>query len=190
MKKSNLAVVAVGALGLATGAYGDGSITVDVTGIGSWGSQGDPLNTVLIFDTNRPNARLASVEWFDISIIDPSPGADVSWLSDVVIYFGSSSNSRLDDLNDNGDDLGLPDNDNGGAPFGVPDGMKAIAGNLDADGLLYLEFAERLGFDESPGAFDNFWNTGSLIITWDIPTPGALALLGIAGLASVRRRRR
>ena len=90
MKKGNLAVVAVGALGLATGAYGEGSILVDVTGIGSWGSQGDPLNTVLILETNRPGARLASVEWFDISVIDPSPGQDVSWLSDVAIYFGAS----------------------------------------------------------------------------------------------------
>lgn len=56
---------------------------------------------------------------------------------------------------------------------------------VDADGLLRLEFWET--FVDNPGSADAILN-GTLTVQY-IPTPGALAVLGLGGLVATRRRR-
>ena len=56
-----------------------------------------------------------------------------------------------------------------------------------ADGVLVIEFLET--FDNAPGADDAVWKSGTLFIQV-IPAPGAMALLGLAGLFGAPRRRR
>jgi len=56
---------------------------------------------------------------------------------------------------------------------------------VDANGLLRLEFFE--SFDDVTGAADAILN-GTLTVQY-IPTPGALAVLGLGGLVATRRRR-
>jgi hypothetical protein len=65
----------------------------------------------------------------------------------------------------------------------------AIPDVVIGSGVLRLEFFET--FEDFPGADDGAWLEGSTI-TLDfaaVPAPGAIALLGLGGLASIRRRR-
>jgi hypothetical protein len=65
----------------------------------------------------------------------------------------------------------------------------AIPDVVIGSGVLRLEFFET--FDDFAGDTDGFWLEGSTI-TLDyaiVPAPGAIALLGLGGLASIRRRR-
>ena len=61
---------------------------------------------------------------------------------------------------------------------------------LDADGVLRIELFESFDDDFGTGAIDAIYGNGSQVqVQYVIPAPGALALLGVAGLAGARRRR-
>ncbi len=67
----------------------------------------------------------------------------------------------------------------------------AIANVVFANGILRLEFGET--FDDFPGAADGIFDVGSFLrigtLEAEVPAPGAAAVLGLAGLAGLRRRR-
>ena len=57
---------------------------------------------------------------------------------------------------------------------------------VGANGILRVEFNE--SYDDVAGAADADWLGGFITFYYDVPAPGALALLGLAGLARRRRR--
>ena len=183
----NIAAMGItAALGLAGTAVAGNVVNVDLAGLGSWGAEGDPGNDVILVDLGA-GATVDSVEWTGISVFDPTPGLDASWLSDVAIGFGSTSAANLVRINDDGAELGLPNDDGGGSAIGALDGFKALGFSVDGDGLLRIELYERNGFDEDSG-YDNIYESGNLAISY-IPAPGAFALVGLAGLVGSRRRK-
>ncbi|MCH2145218.1 MAG: hypothetical protein MK082_08740 [Phycisphaerales bacterium] len=55
----------------------------------------------------------------------------------------------------------------------------------DGNELNFFTFTADIGYNEGPGSEVSF---GSGSYTWDIPAPGALALLGLGGIVARRRR--
>jgi len=112
---------------------------------------------------------------------------DPSWLSEQSVSFANAGDAPGLFLTPSGDAFsGTLSYSSGGivdlGDAGIPDVV--ISG-----GVLRLEFFET--FDDFADATDGFWLEGSTI-TLDmtlVPAPGALALLGLGGLASIRRRR-
>jgi len=162
-------------------------ITVNfVSDIESWDLLGDLDNAVFALDVGGgQQATMHGIGW---DTTQRALGA--SWLSEMGAYFddniapdgtglfltpgfadsfpgtGSYSSGGIVDLSDNG-----------------------IADIVLANGVLRLEFFE--SFDDVSGAVDGLWLEGSSF-TLDmtiIPAPSALALLGLGGLVTSRRRR-
>ena len=75
--------------------------------------------------------------------------------------------------------------------YGIGAANLAAAGSdfiIGADGILTMEFWE--SYNDHVGAADAKYTGGSVTIEYnEIPAPGALALLGLAGIAGTRRRR-
>lgn len=163
---------------------GNTIVTIEFTSaIDSWDLVSDPNNVVFALDMGGP-ATMHGIGW-DVSIATEGG----SWLSEARMYFddniapdlsglflapgvadgfsgtGSYSSGGIVDLSDNGiPDIVLP------------------------NGFLRLEFYE--SFDDVADAIDGHYLAGSTL-TLDmtiVPAPGALALLGLGGLA-IRRRR-
>lgn len=161
-------------------------LVVDVTGVQSFGLQGNPGNTVFTYNVGA-GATVTSIG-FDINLTAISP----SWLSEIGVAFTDSAGNGVM-LNPGGDDefqgtasyTGYFDLSDYGLVFQV-----------GADGILRLEFFE--SFNDYTGA-DGFWNFGSLTFgitpqaVVGVPEPGTGILLGM-GLAAigyaVRRRTR
>lgn len=168
---------------------GQGNVLVTIeflSDIATWDLVGDPDNLVFDIDLGSGGtpATMHGIGW-DVSVA--TVGA--SWLSEARMYFddniapdlsglfltpgiadgfpgtGSYSSGGIVDLSDNGiPDIVLP------------------------NGHLRLEFHE--SFDDVADAIDGYFLAGSTL-TLDmtmVPAPGALALLGLGGLA-IRRRR-
>ncbi|MCL4220469.1 MAG: hypothetical protein KJZ65_03775 [Phycisphaerales bacterium] len=162
----------------------DGNAIVTITflsDIDSVDLELDPDNVVFVFDMGGP-ATIHGIGW-DVTIT----ALGSSWLTEAYVNFGalggtpglylhpgagfsnpgtgSYSSGGIIDLTDNG----------------IPD-------VVIANGMMRLEFFE--SFDDVSNARDGFWHAGS-VLTLDmtiVPAPGALALLGLGGLA-IRRRR-
>ncbi len=147
---------------------------------------GDPNNMVIAFDlaaamgqASGTAVTMTGIGW-DVNL--ETVGG--SWLSEAIVYFDdniapdalglfltpSATAAPGIEFNSSGGIVDLTDN--------------GIADIVLPDGILRMEFHE--SFDDAPGA-DAFW-TGTLTIA-AVPTPGALSLLGLGGLAAMRRRR-
>lgn len=152
-------------------------LVVDVTGIESWDGFGDPDNTVLNFNL-APNAHVIGVSW-DVEIEAFSP----SWLSEMRVDFTDSGVSTgVSFAAGAGDNFPGVGNYAGSANL-VDLGLDF---NVGADGVLRFEFWE--SFNDFDNAVDGVWNSGNITVEW-VPAPGSLALLGLGGLAAIRRRR-
>ena len=58
---------------------------------------------------------------------------------------------------------------------------------VEAAGAIgFFEFDAEIGYNNGPGSGETFFGADNY--TWDVPAPGALALLGIGGLVARRRR--
>lgn len=163
---------------------GNTIVTIEFTSdVATWDLVGDSSNVVWALDMGGP-ATMHGIGW-DMTV--QTVGG--SWLSEARMYFddniapdlsglfltpgiadgfsgtGSYSSAGILDLSDNGiPDIVLP------------------------NGFLRLEFHE--SFDDVADAIDGYFLAGSTL-TLDmtiVPAPGALALLGLGGLA-IRRRR-
>lgn len=162
----------------------DGNAIVTITflsDVGSWDLEGDPDNVVFVFDMGGP-ATIHGIGW-DVTIT----ALGSSWRSEAYVNFGPlggtpglylrpgvADSSPGTGTYSSGGIIDLTDN-------GIPD-------VVIANGLMRLEFFE--SFDDVANAMDGFWHAGS-VLTLDmtiVPAPGALALLGLGGLA-IRRRR-
>lgn len=168
-----------------TGPTGDvrtGLITgVNVAGIPSFDAVGTPGNVVLNINLG-PNATVNGIGW---DVVIEALGS--SWLSEVSVSFGDSAGNDFVFLR-----VGAGSNFPAGpTPFASGGIIKlADVGLPDivlADGILQLEFFE--SFDDVAGAADGNWLGGQLFIQY-VPTPGAVSLMGLAGVGLISRRRR
>ena len=170
-------------------AYGVGDqVTIDISGIESWDTAGDPSNTTLNFDVASalglaPGTAVTvnGVGW-DVTIA--TVGA--SWQSEAAIGLGDLAGDN-DVVIRPGIDSGEP----GTGTFTSDGTLKfADAGIPDlelVDGVIGLEFFET--FDDVGDAVDANFLSGSTLTIQVVPAPGAFALLGLAGIAARRRRR-
>jgi hypothetical protein len=116
-----------------------------------------------------------------------------SWLSEMVVQFGSTSTPFQLSLTPGiGDDFpGTESYSSGGVVDIVGLGLNFA---VDTDGVLRLEFFE--DFDDFPGDWDGEWLSGALTIqvssrNGTVPEPATYALMALAVIAGgVARRRR
>ncbi|MBL8875677.1 MAG: PEP-CTERM sorting domain-containing protein [Phycisphaerae bacterium] len=175
-------LAAFAGMAVAAAAANAAVFNVTLNNVDSNDPYGSPLNVVEIVNTAMANGHVVSIGW-DVTIYADSP----SWLSELAVAFENSSQSNGVFLNPGfGDDFsGTSSYTSGGLLDLIGLGLDF---NLDADGLLRLEFFE--DFDDFPNDWDGIWISGTLSIeVLDVPAPSAFAMLGLAGLAATRRRR-
>lgn len=169
-------------------------VAFPVAGIQSLDAFGTPGNTVVAFDlaaaaglASGTPVTMTGVGW-DVTLT-AAGATGQSWLSELRVYF--DDNIAPDGLGlflRPGAGTNLP----GTASFasgGILDLSDAGLANIPMpDGVARLDFHE--SFDDVAGAVDGTWDAGFLFIAIaEVPTPGAAALMGLAGLAGLRRRR-
>jgi len=165
--KKTIALAAVAAL--AGTAVAGNSITIDVSGVNSWGFQGDPQNEFIDVFVGA-GASITNIAW-DVNLTT----LGISWADENTMTFNGaeSVNVAL------GDAFTVSN-----ANYAGSQGSGLV---LDASGMLSIEVHEVV-FDDNPGDIDSFFNSGTVTISY-VPAPGALAVLGMGGLVAGRRRR-
>lgn len=158
--------------------------TIDISGLESWGLDGDPDNELGIFFPGALDPDLGFIILeirYDITI--QTLGS--SLLSDVTIRFGNSDGT----FDGNWPDTFVP-----GAGFDFS-GAQRFTGSfqtdlhLNADGQFHVQLFEL--FDDNPSAADAVLLPGSVMSFGRfIPAPGAVSLLALGALPLAKRRRR
>lgn len=157
---------------------------VDISGLESWGLDGDLQNQVGVFFPGPLDSELGYIILrIDYDITIQTFGN--SWFSDLTVRFGNSDGT----FHGSWPDTFVP---GAGANFG---GIQRFTGSfetdihLNEDGEFHIELFET--FDDNPGALDAFLMPGSTFTFHRfIPAPGTASTLALAGLAMTRRRRR
>lgn len=165
--KKTIALAAVAAL---AGTAVAQSITIDVSGVNSWGFSGDAQNEFIDVFLGA-GASITSIAW-DVNLTTVAP----SWLDENTMTFNGAQS-----INVAAGDAFTGTNVNYAGSTG-----SAIV--LDGTGMLSIEVHE-VGFDDIVGGVDSFYEQGSSITINYVPAPGALAVLGMGGLVAGRRRR-
>lgn len=170
---------------------GNAQISIQfLSNVATWDLVSDPDNVVFDLDISGAfgvagaQATMHGIGW-DVTI--QSLGA--SWLSEARMYFDDNIAPDLSGLflaPGVADSFPGTNSYNSGGIVDLSD--NAIPDIVLPNGHLRLEFYE--SFDDVANGIDGFYLAGSTI-TLDmtlVPAPGALALLGLGGLA-IRRRR-
>jgi uncharacterized protein (TIGR03382 family) len=157
------------------------TVSIDLAGIQNWDAAGSSFNETLSVLIGA-NATVTGIGWDNV-VIEALGG---SWISEARILFADSPIGL-------GLAPGVADAFPGtGGPYssgGILDLASADPSfpfQVGANGLLNIEFTE--SFDDVPGAVDSIYLSGTLTVQY-VPTPGALAVLGLGGLVATRRRR-
>lgn len=153
--------------------------TFDISGVTSFGFQGDPGNTTLTWDlgTGGP-VEITSLDW-DVTITT----FDISWLDEASFELSTSGGTS-----------GVISPGTGDAFAGTGSYAGSLGTSLlDDDGIVEIEFFE-VGFDDVAGGDDAIYDAGSSItVGFDggpaIPEPTSVAVLAVTALGLVRRRR-
>lgn len=154
----------------------------DVSGIYSVDPEGDPLNEVRVIML-FPSAKVVGIGW-DVTLYADPP----SWLSEMVVSFGSSAGIPSLYLTP-----GVGNNFAGTRSYSSGGVVDLVALGLDfqigADGKLRMEFFE--SFDDYANDWDGIWQSGALTIA-AIPEPSTYGLmaLGMLAVGAAARRRR
>lgn len=176
MNKSISLLAATAASSLA---YGD-VIDIDLTGVYSNDGLGSAINDVFSFDLG--DIVITGIGWDNV-VGDGSPSG-FSWGNEMTMDVNGAFQ------------ISFFPGEGSGSAGGVwgpasSDGIISLADALGADvalngDALRLEFYE--GYDDLGGATDAVYQSGTVTIEYSVvPAPGALALLGLAGMG--RRRR-
>ena len=165
-------------------------LNIDVTGVQSFDGLSSPSNTVLEIDlasalglASGSQVTMTSVGW-DVTIST----FGLSWISEAQLYFDDNIAPDLSGLFLT---PGIGVNNPGTQAFSSG-GMIDLSDNtipniVLANGILRIEFFE--GFDDELGVADAEWSGTLSVGVTEVPAPGAAAVLGLAGLAGMRRRR-
>lgn len=157
---------------------------------------GDAMNATAVIDLNAivggisgTQVTIFGIGW-DVTLSAIGP----SWLSEPTVLFDDFDDLPAGDPNSIFLSPGAGDDFPGGATNyssgGIIDLTTVPLGNIVLNnGNLFLEFFE--GFDDFANAQDGTWLAGSTLFlnTDAVPAPGAVAVLGLGGLALARRRR-
>jgi uncharacterized protein (TIGR03382 family) len=174
------------------GTFRDGTVyDFDVAGIQSVDSLGSAGNTVVEFDlaaalgfASGTPLTMNGIAW-DVTITAGLDSGAASWLSEMTIYFDDNVAPDLSGLFLT---VGVGNDFPGEASFSDP-GIKLLDVGIPdivlPNGVLRMEFFE--SFDDEAGV-EGLWKSGTLSIQV-VPAPGAAAVLGLGGLAMIRRRR-
>lgn len=157
--------------------------TIDISGLQSWNTDGDPLNETGIFYPGPLDPELGYIIlYIEYDITIQTIGE--SWLSEVNLRYGNSDGT----FHGSWPDVLTPGI---GADYS---GTQRFTGSfltdihLNIDGEFHVELFE--SFDDDPFAADAILLPGStLTFGRFIPTPSGITLLGIAVLAACRRNR-
>ena len=182
--KKNIVLV-TGAAFAVTGVALAGQQTVDLTGITSYDSPGEALNDLINIQVGA-GSEVVGVSWDNVvgdGLGGPSWGNEMTMgildetTSQVALsFFPAEADATAG---------GVWGPASGGSATNLTDnGISFVSVNGDVN----LEFYE--AYDDATGAADAVYNSGTVTIYWnEVPAPGALALLGLAGIAGTRRRR-
>tara|TARA_R110002072_G_scaffold42064_13_gene118243 strand:+ start:26546 stop:27127 length:582 start_codon:yes stop_codon:yes gene_type:complete len=183
--KMNMVTRCVGVLAMGLCAsVGHAQEVIDVSGMQSWGLDGDVLNELGVFATTQSgDPEIGGIVLgitYDLTI--ETFGS--SWLSDVNIRFGNSDGTFHGAWPDTfTPGLGV---DQGGVQRFT--GSFATDFHLNADKEFHMTLFE--SFDDNPGFADAVFREGSTItLEYFIPAPTTSAMLGMGLLCATRRRR-
>lgn len=149
--------------------------TFDISGLGSAGGFFDSFPT-LTHDFGGMGT-VVGVEW-DVNYIAHDP----SYASEAILSVDTTDDQTFDADIDSYF-YGAPD-----APGSFAFSGSIAANSISSDGLVFLTLWEYYDDGISP---DATYGAGSWVtVSYDlVPAPGTAALMGLAGLAGIRRRR-
>jgi MYXO-CTERM domain-containing protein len=185
MNRKNSVFVASAAFAATTGMAFAGSQTFDLTGIVSYDSPGEALNHLINFDVGA-GSEVVGISWDNV--VGNGLGGP-SWGNEMTMGLQDDTTTMVT--------LGFFPAEGSASAGGIwGPATGGSASNLTDNGLQFtsatgnanLEFFE--AYDDASGTADAQYDSGTVTIYWnEVPAPGALALLGLAGLAGTRRRR-
>ena len=167
-------------VGMASSVGVAGSV-LDISGMQSWGFDGDLQNETMVFDVPHNGFGVILGIHYDITI----ETIGNSWLDEVNIRFGNSDGTF---------DGSWPDTFRPGAGVSFS-GIQRFTGffmtdfHLNPDSEVHISLFES-GFDDNFELPDAILLSGSTIrLQFFVPAPGTSALLGLGMLGVARRRR-
>ena len=183
--KNTLIVTGVASIGLVAAIATAESITLDLAGVNSNDNFGSPNNDASLIALG--DVTITGIGWDNV--VGNGDDTGVTWGNEMTMAVVNSG-----DLN--GVFISFFPSE-GSATAGGIWGPASSGGIIDlvsqglafntTSGSLLVEFFE--SYNDVDGAPDAHYESGTVTIEYSVPAPGALALLGLAGLAGGRRRR-
>jgi hypothetical protein len=188
--KKNIVLVTGATLAATTGFALAGTYTIDLTGVESHENFGGATNHWVVTDIGV-GSEVVGLEWIDVV---GTGGGGPSWGNEMNMYLEAGSVAT----GSGGINTQFFPDDGGataGGTWGPASGGSSTylidngASFVSVDGDIRIEWYE--SYDDGVVLpQDAHYDGGTVIVTYnEIPAPGALALLGLAGIAGTRRRR-